>query len=35
MVSIRDFDALDCISQTAEKLNTGELLQLEKVYQKL
>ena len=30
MISIRDFDALDCISQTAEKLSSGELLQLEK-----
>ena len=30
MISIKDFDALDCISQTAEKLSSGELLQLEK-----
>ena len=30
MISIRDFDALDCISKTAEKLSSGELLQLEK-----
>ncbi len=30
MISIRDFDALDTISQTAEKLSSGELLQLEK-----
>ena len=35
MISIRDFDALDCISQTAEKLSSGELLQLEKVSQEL
>ena len=34
MISIRDFDALDCISQTAEKLSS-ELLQLEKVSQEL
>ena len=30
MISIRDFDVLDCISKTAEKLSSGELLQLEK-----
>ena len=30
MISIRDFEALDCISKTAEKLSSGELLQLEK-----
>ena len=30
MISIRDFDVLDCISNTAEKLSSGELLQLEK-----
>ena len=30
MVSIKDFDALECISNTAEKLSAGELLQLEK-----
>ncbi len=30
MISIKDFDALECISNTAEKLSAGELLQLEK-----
>ncbi|MFL2998494.1 MAG: polyprenyl synthetase family protein [Candidatus Neomarinimicrobiota bacterium] len=30
MISIKDFDALECISNTAEKLSSGELLQLEK-----
>ena len=30
MISIQDFEALECISITAEKLSAGELLQLEK-----
>ena len=30
MVSLKDFEALDLISKTAEKLSAGEILQLEK-----
>ena len=30
MVSLRDFEALDLISKTAEKLSAGEILQMEK-----
>ena len=30
MVSLKDFDALDLISKTAEKLSAGEILQMEK-----
>ena len=30
MVGIKDFDALEQISNTAEKLSAGEILQLEK-----
>ena len=30
MVNLRNFDALDLISQTAEKLSAGEIMQIEK-----
>ena len=30
MVNLKNFDALDLISQTAEKLSAGEIMQIEK-----
>ena len=32
MISLKDFDVLDRISKTAEKLSTGEILQIEKSF---
>ncbi len=34
MISLKDFDVLDRISKTAEKLSTGEILQIEKSFTK-
>ena len=31
MIGLKDFDALEQISSTAEKLSAGEILQIEKV----
>lgn len=34
VIRLRDFEALDLISQTAEKLSSGEMLQIEKSFRK-